>query len=78
MRKLPILLLTATLALSLALPAYAAESSNEELKTASQYPWQSQFVDRYIGGRAQLREISLPDLEDALGLGAGEGADEGS
>ena len=37
MRKLPILLLTATLALSLALPAYAAESSNEELKTASQY-----------------------------------------
>ena len=35
MRKLPILLLTATLALSLALPAYAAE--NEELKTASQY-----------------------------------------
>ena len=42
------------------------------------YPWQSQFVDRYIGGRAQLREIGLPDLEDALGLGAGEGADEGS
>lgn len=37
MRKLPILLLTATFALSLALPAYAAESSNEELKTASQY-----------------------------------------
>ena len=37
MRKLPILLLTATLALSLALPAYAAESSNEELKAASQY-----------------------------------------
>ena len=35
MRKLPILLLTATFALSLALPAYAAE--NEELKTASQY-----------------------------------------
>ncbi len=31
MRKLPILLLTATLAL-FALPAYAAESSNEELK----------------------------------------------
>ena len=29
MRKLPILLLTATFALSLALPAYAAESSNE-------------------------------------------------
>ena len=42
------------------------------------YPWQSQFVDRYIGGRAQLREIGLPDLEDALGLGAGEEADEGS
>ena len=28
--------------------------------------------------RAQLREIGLPDLEDALGLGAGEEADEGS
>ena len=42
------------------------------------FPWQSQFVDRYIGGRAQLREIGLPDLEDALGLRAGEGADERS
>lgn len=37
MRKLPILLFTAVFALSLALPAYAAESSNEELKAASQY-----------------------------------------
>lgn len=37
MRKLPILLFTAIFALSLALPAYAAESSNEELKAASQY-----------------------------------------
>ena len=37
MRKLPILLFTAVLALSLALSAYAAESSNEELKAASQY-----------------------------------------
>ena len=35
MRKLPILLFTAVFALSLALPAYAAESSNEELKAAS-------------------------------------------
>ena len=31
-----------------------------------------------MAGRAQLREIGLPDLEDALGLRVGEGADEGS
>lgn len=42
------------------------------------YPWQSQFVDQYMGGRAQLREISMPDLEEALGIGGGEMADEGS
>ena len=36
MRKLPILLFTAVFALSLALPAYAAESSNEELKARSE------------------------------------------
>lgn len=42
------------------------------------YPWQSQFVDRYVGGRAQLREIELSDLEAVLGIGAGEEGDEGS
>ena len=40
------------------------------------YPWQSQFVDRYMGGRAQLREIDLADLENALGIGSGEEVDE--
>ena len=42
------------------------------------YPWQSQFVDRYVGGRVQLREIELSDLEAELGIGAGEEGDEGS
>lgn len=42
------------------------------------YPWQSQFVDRYVGGRAQLREIDLSDLEAVLGIGAEEEGDEGS
>ena len=34
---------------------------------------------RYMGGGgAQLREIGMPDLEEALGIGAGERTDEGS
>ena len=33
------------------------------------FPWQSQFVNGYMGGRAQLREVPMSDLESALGLG---------
>lgn len=54
----------------------ALEHSNTSYEILC-YPWQSQFVDRYIGGRAQLREIDLESLEVALGIGAEE-ADEGS
>ena len=39
------------------------------------YPWQSEFLEGYIGGRAQLREISMSDLESALGLGLPEETD---
>ena len=36
------------------------------------FPWQSQFVNGYMGGRAQLREVPMSDLESALGLGQPE------
>ncbi len=36
------------------------------------YPWQSQFVNGYMGGRAQLREVPMSDLEFAMGLGLPE------
>lgn len=39
------------------------------------FPWQSQFVDGYMRGRAQLREIDLGDLENALGIGEEEGSE---
>lgn len=31
------------------------------------FPWQCPFLHGYIGPRAQLREISMTDLEAALG-----------
>lgn len=33
------------------------------------FPWQCPFLHGYIGPRAQLREISMTDLEAALGIG---------
>ena len=33
------------------------------------FPWQCPFLHGYIGPRAQLREISMTDLEVALGIG---------
>ena len=63
MRKLPILLFTAVFALSLALPAYAAESSNEELKAASQY-LNSHGIDVYKRQRHNP-EFTLMELYQA-------------
>ena len=34
------------------------------------FPWQCPFLHGYIGSRAQLREVSMADLEAALGIGS--------
>lgn len=40
------------------------------------YPWQAAFLHSYLGDRVQLREISMDDLEDALGIGLPEDAEQ--
>ena len=39
-------------------------------------PWQSAFLIGYLGNRVQLREIAMDDLEDALGIGLPEDAEQ--
>lgn len=32
------------------------------------FPWQTDFLHEYLGGRVGLREVAMDDLESALGL----------